>query len=91
MRLRLRPRKLPVGPAVQGFLPEPAHLFDDAPLGFVGARQIASAVSDDLCKRLHATFQASMAVEHLKQPGIIGEHIAMGCLPSQLQLVVAAS
>jgi hypothetical protein len=56
---------LPFGPAVQ-------RLFNNAPLGLIGARQISVAVGDDIRKRLHTTFQAREAVEQLKQLGILG-------------------
>jgi hypothetical protein len=55
VRVRLGPRDLTFGPAVQGLVPQPPHLVDGPSLCLVGARQIAAAVGDDIRQRLHAT------------------------------------
>jgi hypothetical protein len=68
-RLLARALDAPLGPPVQYLAAQPPHFLNHAPLGLIGTRDIA--VRDEVRERLDAPLESRMAIQHLKQLGII--------------------
>ena len=58
-----RHRNLPVGPGLQGFLADPADLFDPALLGRIGKLQIATGIFNDRKQGGNSLFDLRVGIQ----------------------------